>query len=478
MANLRENRDFKNLFASIKKRYEVGGVEDTTLEADVHTAIDNMITAIELGIGDEAFIGLFLPRFNRIFDEKLSAPAAISCIDGVVTLYINPQLLFMICEGYDDFFCVIQHEVYHLVFKHLIPSRNYPNHERANIAMDTAINQHIRLTSNLKSMLWTLEAFNNNFKCHAEAEREFEYYYDLIPNDFNDGNNQLRQMLQDLEDAKNENQKNPSKENQQKVDDLKQKISDYLKNHMVSGDVNKGAGGQPIDPTLADQLAMEGLLDQAINEAKNRGVIPGGVQNEINDLYFKAPILSWKSEFRNIIGKTPCPYKKTMRVRNRRQPNRGDLLGRVNDRRVSITIAVDTSGSVSDDELKYFFNETFNIIKDIKCEITLIQCDSKVNSIEKITKKEDVKKIKLSGRGGTCFQPVFEAIKHDIKKVDYPDVVLYFTDGYGESHIPIELKPKATLMWVLTGYDNHISVQDPAFTQRVRLLNIEGKKYL
>ena len=69
MANLRENRDFKNLFASIKKRYEVGGVEDTTLEADVHTAIDNMITAIELGIGDEAFIGLFLPRFNRILER-------------------------------------------------------------------------------------------------------------------------------------------------------------------------------------------------------------------------------------------------------------------------------------------------------------------------------------------------------------------------------------------------------------------------
>ena len=473
--NIRGNKLFKELFESIKNRFDVGGEEDSTLYSDMIEAINNMITAIELGKSDEAFVGLFLPKMNRVYDEKLAAPAAIAIKDNCVTLFMNPQLLFMICEDYDDFLVIITHEIYHLVFKHLIPSRNYPNHDRTNIAMDTSVNQHIcNISPHLAKQIYTLENFNKEFNVKAEEKREFEYYYDLIPDDYNQSDPTLQKMLNDLYDKKEKQKNNPSKENQQAVDEQKKKIKDYLKENYVLGDIGQGT---PMNNSLADQLIMEDLIEGTINEAKSRGKIPGGMEEVINDLYFKNPIISWKKELRNILGSVPCPYRKTMRVKNRRMPSRADLLGKVNDRKINITIAIDTSGSVTDDELKYFFNEVFNIIKDIKTEITLIQCDAEVKSVTKITKKEDVKKVKTVGRGGTYFTPVFEKIK-DMNKIDYPNVVIFCTDGYGEANIPIELKPKAEILWVLTGYNNNLSVQNEAFRKKIRLLNIEGKKYL
>jgi len=234
-----------------------------------------------------------------------------------------------------------------------------------------------------------------------------------------------------------------------------------------------------MDQSLADRLVQQELLEQTLNEAKERGKIPGSMQSMIDNLYFKDPIISWKKELRHIIGSIPCPYKKTMRVKNRRQPNRADILGRVNDRKINVAVCVDTSGSVSDDELKYFFNELFNIIKDVKTEVTLIQCDASVTSCDKIKDKSDVKKVKINGRGGTCFEPAFKYIKEEIPKMDKPSVVIYFTDGYGESEINLKYKPaEAEILWILTGYDNNLSVKTPAFINKVRLLNIENKKYL
>lgn len=507
--NIQSNQEFKKLFQSIKQRFSEKGVEDESLYPDMIEAINNMITAIELGKGDEAFTGLFLYRLNRIFDERLPAAAAISCKDNTPTLFFNPQLLFMMCNDYEDFLVIVTHEVYHLVFKHLIPSRNYPNHDRTNIAMDTSVNQYINnISSNLAKQIYTLENFNKEFNCKAQPKREFEYYYDLIPKDF--GNNvdpTLQKLLNDLANAKDElnkalngdgngnnNEGNGSnkesvnnekskeddiKEKQDKVNKLKKEILDYIKENYVLGDItssNSSKKGNGL--SMSEQLILDNLVESAIEEGKQKGKIPGSMTETINNLYFKNPIISWKKELRNMIGSVPCPYRKTMRVKNRRMPARSDLLGRVNDHKLNITIAIDTSGSVSDEELKYFFNEIFNIIKDCNTEITLIQCDAAINRVDKIKKKEDVKKVKVSGRGGTSFSPVFEYIKNNMKSFDYPDIIIYCTDGYGEKHIERTLKPKSEILWVLTGYDDNLSVMDKEFRKKIRLLNIEGKKYI
>lgn len=480
--NIENNAEFKKLFNSVKERYEKGAeLWSKELHVDTSEVIANMITAIELGKGDDAFVGVFLPKMNREYNYKLSAPAAITIKNNTPTILINPQILFTMCNDYTDFKSIIQHEVYHLVFKHLIPSRNYPNHDRTNIAMDVSINQYINFSDNLKSVLYTLDTFKYKFNLsNVEERREFEYYYELIPDDFNNTDDTLKNMLKELNglmDKKNGG--DSSEELEEEINDLKEKIKDYIKNNYVLGDIN------PTDDknsnnglTLSEQMTLNELIDGCLNEAKSRGKIPGSIEGTLNDLYYKNPIIPWTKELRHSIGSVPCPYKKTMRVKNRRQPNRADLLGRVNDRKITLYVAFDTSGSVSDEVCKFFWNELFNITKDVNCNIVLIQCDASINNVTKIKNKNDVSKIKLCGRGGTCFEPVFEYIHDKVPKPERPDVLIYFTDGYGESNIRSELRGNFDLIWVLSGLNDTLSVKNPEFIKKVRYLNIEGKKYL
>ena len=52
-------------------------------------------------------------------------------------------------------------------------------------------------------------------------------------------------------------------------------------------------------------------------------------------------------------------------------------------------------------------------------------------------------KFKFAGGGGTSFTPVFEYLK---KEQDEPDLLIYFTDGYGDK----PEKPSFPVMWVIT----------------------------
>jgi len=569
MANIRNNEAFKQLYASIKKRLEEGvnPRTDKALEGDIQEAMANIILSIELGKDDEAFCGMFLPRLNREYNYSYPAAAAITIINATPTIIFNPIILFQMCEGYTDVSTIIQHEIYHLIFKHLLESRRYPDHKRCNVAMDTSVNQYITFSDNLAKQCYTLKNFNQEMQCNAEEKREFEYYYNLIPEKHfqNQGMNMLKQLLdrlKDLQDEKskrengeggsgsgdsnsegesedsNENDesnsnsgkgeskkegepnekegsgsgegdseekdeqssgsgdskeseevsenkssssKKPSdmtdKEIDDEIKDIIEAIKKMIQNGKISNDITESVEGSSNELTAAEKLTLEDLVKGTLESAKQRGKIPGNISGMIEDLYFKDPIISWKKEFRNMIGSIPCPYKTTMRVKNRRQPQRADISGRVYDRKVKICIAIDTSGSVDDNQLMYFFNEIFHLTKDYNTIITLIQCDANISSVTTLKDKKDVKKIKVTGRGGTSFTPVFEYLKNDVKKLDQPDLLIYFTDGYGEGEIDVNLRGRYDLMWVISGLKDELSVRTPSFINKVRYLNIEGKQY-
>jgi predicted metal-dependent peptidase len=77
-----------------------------------------------------------------------------------------------------------------------------------------------------------------------------------------------------------------------------------------------------------------------------------------------------------------------------------------------------------------------------KCgvDITIIQCDTTIRSIEPYAGKYE---LKVHGRGGTEFDPVLEYFNQNLKK--YTSLV-YFTDGECDA----DVKPKAPVLWVLS----------------------------
>jgi predicted metal-dependent peptidase len=141
---------------------------------------------------------------------------------------------------------------------------------------------------------------------------------------------------------------------------------------------------------------------------------------------------------------------------NRRQPERFDLPGSVDDKILKIVVAIDTSGSMSDSMIGQVMNELFEILARRKHDITVIECDAEVRRVYKAKSPADVKK-KVAGRGGTMFSPVIDYVNKDKHFRDA--LLIYFTDGYGEREIP---RPKTYRnLWVIIDDARHLSLKEP-----------------
>lgn len=201
---------------------------------------------------------------------------------------------------------------------------------------------------------------------------------------------------------------------------------------------------------------------------REKGDLPAGLMSSINAL-LAPPQISWKQVLRKMVGSVPVPYRRTRSQLNRRQPYRADLSGKLPKRTVEIVCCFDTSGSMSDNDLKYCINEVFNIIKSYDgYKVTIIECDAEVQRVYNARKISEVQ-TKMKGRGGTYFTPAIEFINGTGKFKDkhkYPlagkykqALMVYFTDGYGESEIP---KPRTYRnLWVVLNGEENLSLREP-----------------
>ena len=107
---------------------------------------------------------------------------------------------------------------------------------------------------------------------------------------------------------------------------------------------------------------------------------------------------------------------------------RGIYLPSLSSDLLRIVIAIDTSGSVDETLLADFLGEINSIMQSYpNYEIDVITADAKVQSHKVFLPGENLD-YEVSGGGGTDFRPVFEYID---SYIDYPTLLLYFTDGMG-----------------------------------------------
>lgn len=108
----------------------------------------------------------------------------------------------------------------------------------------------------------------------------------------------------------------------------------------------------------------------------------------------------------------------------------------------SFVIAVDTSGSVSEELVHAFLQKTFNILKASesffsRVDIRILQCDMQIEDELRVSSQKDLdaalKGLELKGFGGTDFRPVFDYIENQRRAGELRQLrgLLYFTDGCG-----------------------------------------------
>ncbi len=115
---------------------------------------------------------------------------------------------------------------------------------------------------------------------------------------------------------------------------------------------------------------------------------------------------------------------------------------------VDIVVALDTSGSVTNEEMREFLSEANAIKGQVGARITLHACDETLapNGPWVFEPWEEVRLPEsLPGGGGTRFTPVFDWVARQDRQ---PDLLVYFTDAKGE--FP-EREPAYPVLWLVKG---------------------------
>ena len=110
-----------------------------------------------------------------------------------------------------------------------------------------------------------------------------------------------------------------------------------------------------------------------------------------------------------------------------------------------VVFVLDTSGSMSGDQLERGLAEAIGVLKAIGCEITFMSCDSAVHAVGKVHQARDFAKL-VKGGGGSSFVPAFE---HIAKLRDRPQVAIFATDGM--IAVPPKSPPGTHVIWLLVG---------------------------
>ena len=395
------------------------------------------------------YYGYFL--MNMTFDVNFN-----SDIIAGIRLNTNPPVFeanpLNLCRfKLKEILYIVCHEIEHIVLNHpaemvnINPERIPELYEKFNLAADASVNDRldeeknpfIRRPEGAITSSYLGERFDIANIRHLE---NYLYYYNLIKDkQIENEDCQPNAMLSNIGGHPNED---PSEDSNYTVSDQTMEITDHI--------WNEGN----------DAFEMEDIVKEFVNQVYStmnsevRGLMPASFLEQI-EILNKDKVLSWKQILKKYVGTVVAGKRKTRTRLNRRQPERFDISGKVDEKVIKIVVAIDTSASVTNGEIANIFNEIFAILATRKHEITVIECDAEIQKVYKAKKRSDIQ-AKVEGRGGTSYTPVIEYINNDRYFRDA--LLIYFTDGGGDDSIPKPLTYRN--IWVLTG-NFELSLKNP-----------------
>jgi predicted metal-dependent peptidase len=374
----------------------------------------------------EPFYGLFLIGLNKEINDAVST----ACVarDGINTkLVISPT--FWESIGDKCKVAVLKHELLHIAFKHLQMFDEFAEKEMLNVAADIEINQYIQ--DEYKDETWDgLEITNSPFKeLNMPLKAGTRKYYELLMKECKD---------------------NPDGDICKMLDAMKEANNGGMQGEITLGDGTKVTikashefwkqfeGMDEAEKKLMEKQIEYQLKDVAEQVQKQRGTIPGELKELIDNLYVsEEAVIDWRAYLRRFNGMASKVYTK----KTRRKPNKrfyGNPALKIKQKKNTL-VAIDTSGSVSKDDLKEFLSEIYHIWKT-GTQVTVIECDASIGRVYEYKGKSE-EALEVTGRGGTSYEPVIDYLWDNKDK--YQNLI-YLTDG----ECNVGTQPCKPTLWV------------------------------
>lgn len=399
------------------------------------------------------FFGYFLLQMSRELRFDITSPTGVQFKGAKFVIYFNPLLFLGL--NLQQMESSIKHEILHIISGHLSRAQKLKGQYSTlalNMAMNIVVNTFL---DTLPPYSVTLEWVNLNYSLKLLPFKPFEYYVEEL------------QAALDLLDADEATEDNEHAEENSSDSVASGEEADTRPEEKIATayDPEKAHDlWEESSPT--DEKTLQEFTEKFVSNAQ-KGSLPGYLEGMISSLRNSKGELPWNLYLKKLMGTVESNKKKTITRRNRRQPNRLDLRGELRSHKAKILVALDISGSISDEEFNQAIKEVLAIVKNYNHEITLVECDNEIRRVYTVKTLKDIQD-RTNTRGGTQFTPVFEyANQHKF------NLLIYFTDGKGEEKLLITPRGYKTL-WVISGRGQELSLKEPYGAVK-KLKKVEAK---
>ena len=362
----------------------------------------------------------------KLTEDSKTVPTAAVTKDG--TIYFNTEFFDGLSESMVHF--VLAHEVMHLVLEH---------HQRRaardplmwNVAGDVLINEMLSQHFSCHRISLDLSAFCTVDSTGVDIDPDnttTEQVYDKLMANAPKVRMQIQAVL-------GEDGQGPC--------DI---MFDSSGSSDGAGDPDGGVDGNTIRDKSESTPQNEREWGEAALESATRSKIAGKCPQFMERRIDKMlnPEIPWSEVLAYYLRQKFCQNSKsrhTFTPPNRRYLHQDVIMtSRVGAKKPSIAFSIDTSGSMSRDDITKGVSEMDAIRKLYKVPVYLMEADYSVHKAQWVSPHEDIPA--LTGGGGTSFVPVIEHLKQNKPDVD---LLVYFTDGYGDFGPP----PDFDVLWVI-----------------------------
>jgi predicted metal-dependent peptidase len=352
---------------------------------------------------------------------------------------------------------MLAHDALHCALLHF-SRRQHRERHRWDIACDFAINS-LLVNDGLKSppdALYlkeyegmTAEEIYPLIDDQLDQDPLDQHLYDQ-DSDADDDNSQASDSGLGEKDIQKQQQKD--KQNSEKNIKESSGTQNTDKNSGARSDEEQNVGEGNVPPPPLKEGEKEDLAVQwqqrmagAAQTAMQAGKLGGGMARMVDHLL--QPQLPWRMLLARYMTAVARDDYSFARPSSRREAA-GAIYPSLRSSQVNLTVIIDTSGSIVDDEMSNFVSEINAIKGQMRARVTLHACDAQMaesgpwvfEAWEEMQMPED-----LQGGGGTNFCPAFEWAGREDQA---PDLLAYFTDAQGS--FP-EIEPPYPVIWLVKG---------------------------
>lgn len=393
---------------------------------------------------NHGFYGLLLMHMIYSIDEGCET----AYTDGE-RIAFSPTFLEELSDKELDF--VMMHEILHVVLRHCLRGEDKDN-ERYNIAADIVINSTIMHENDDKESSITLSKYGESMHIAPDGKEGYLYTAE-----------EVYEMLQSKQkDSDSGNEKSKKAGNVASKNGRAEKVQQSRKNMdkpvAKRWDDHSQWGKFEEDSKLRD-VWVKNFAEccEAIkvrDASNNRGTLPMFAQRMLEKL--KKPQTDWRTILNDFIQEEICDYSFSPPDRRFQDspfflPDFNEM-GK-NDNVSDILFFIDTSGSISDNDMTTAYSEIKGAIDqyDGKLKGWLGFFDAAIIEPKPFSSFEEFIVIKPAGGGGTDFQIIFEYVDQHMKDKE-PNCIIILTDGCAPFPKE-ELANDIPVLWLINNQD-------------------------